>query len=247
MTEEERRRAIQLRLTRTLVEPHLSLAIPSGLAQLDAALGGGFPRGRIVEIFGPPSSGKTALALQAVAHAQQCGWGAAWIDADHTFDAAFAAAQGVQLEKLAVAEPDSAEQAMEMARRLTASSAIDVLVIDSAAALTPFVELAAPMGESGAGLQARALASGFRKLAAEAARMGVAALALNQTRGRAETGDEETTAGGPPLRLHAAVRIALAPAARDRVRFRVLKNKASRPFGEGELRLSAAGGLTESP
>jgi recombination protein RecA len=260
MKEEDRRRAIQLRLCRPPGAAGPSTPIPSGIATLDAALGGGFPRGRLVELFGPPSVGKTELALHVLAHTQRNTMGAAWIDADRTFDPAFAASLGVALERLAVALPESAEQALEMARSLAASSAVDLLVIDSVAALAPMLELSAPVGDSGPGLQARVLSSGFRRLAAVCARAGATVLALNQTRGRLDSDAEETTAGGPSLRLYAAVRIALSPVSESRVRFRILKNNAGpesppypaerggpRPFKEGEWKRSERGGFSKCP
>ncbi len=246
MTERDRQRAIRLKLGRTRTDP--PPAIPTGFAALDAALGGGFPRGRILELFGPPACGKTTLALRATAHLQATGLAAGWIDADHAFDPAYAAALGVSLERLAVAQPASAEEALEMARRLAASRAVDLLVIDSAAALVPRLELETGIGESGPGLQGRVLASGIRRLAAEIARAGAAAVFLNQTRARgAMLGEEETTAGGPPLKLYAAARIALRPGPGARVRFRILKNKAAAAFAEGEIAWTDAMGFAESP
>ena len=246
MTERDRQRAIRLKLGRAPADP--SPAIPTGFAALDAALGGGFPRGRILELFGPPSCGKTTLALQAVAYLQAHGLAAAWIDADHAFDPAYAAALGVSLERMVVAQPASAEEALEIAGRLAASSAVDLLVVDSAAALVPRLELETALGESGPGLQGRVLASGLRRLAAGIARAGAAAVFLNQTRGRGETpGEEETTAGGPALKLYATARVALRPQAGARVRFRILKNKAAAAFAEGELAWRDARGFAESP
>jgi recombination protein RecA len=247
MTEEERRRAIQMRLGRLPDAPGPQPPIPSGLGPLDSALGGGFPRGRIVELFGPPACGKTTLALQTVARVQSGGLTAAWIDADCSFDPLYAAALGVALDRLPVARPESAEEAMEIARQLAASAAVDLLVVDSAAALVPRLELLAPIGESGPGLQARVLASGLRKLAAETAKAGATALFLNQTRGRPEAGEEEaaeTTAAGPALKLHAAVRVALIPGPAPRMRFRILKNKVAGAFGEGEIVWSAGRGFS---
>jgi recombination protein RecA len=249
MTEQDRQRAIRLRLCRAQSPPG-SLAgsvMPTGFASLDAALGGGFPRGRILELFGPPSSGKTTLALQAVAHLQAAGLTAGWIDADHTLDPAYAGALGVSIERLVALQPAYAEEALEMARRLAASAAVDLLVVDSAAALVPRLELETGIGESGLGLQARVLASGLRRLAAEAARSGAVTLFLNQMRGRSEAGGEETTAGGPSLKLYAAARIALQPAPGARVRFRILKNKAAASFASGELRWTGAKGFAECP
>lgn len=237
MTEEERQRIIRQKLVRLekLPVPCGALQIPSGLASLDAALGGGFPRGRIVEIFGAESTGKTTLALQAAAHAIDAGSSAAWIDAEHVFDPTPASRHGIAMERLLLAQPDSAEQALEMARRLLESRALDLLVIDSAAALVPGVELETGLGEGSHGLHSRVLASGLRRVSSMAARSGAVVLALNQSRSRAE-GEGETSAGGPPLKLYAAVRIALESARGDEVRFRVLKNKAGKAFAAGKLR-----------
>jgi recombination protein RecA len=249
MTEQDRQRAIRLRLCRTQGAPGrlADPAIPTGFAALDAALGGGLPRGRILELFGPPSCGKTTLALQAVAHLQRNGLTAGWIDVDHAFEPGYAGALGVSIERLVVVQPAFAEEALEMARRLAASAAVDLLVVDSAAALVPRLELETAIGESGPGLQARVLASGLRRLATEAARAGAAVLFLNQLRGRLEAGEEETTAGGPSLKLYAAARIALRPAPGARVRFRILKNKAAAAFAWGELEWTGARGFAESP
>jgi recombination protein RecA len=248
MTERERQRAIRLRLCRTQgAQGRLAdSSITTGFPELDAALGGGLPRGRILELFGPPSCGKTTLALQAVAHLQCSGLTAGWIDVDHAFDPGYAASLGVLIERLAVLQPAFAEEALEMARRLAASGAVDLLVVDSAAALVPRLELEMGIGESGIGLQSRVLSSGLRRLASEAARAGATALFLNQMRGRSEGGEEETTAGGPALKLYAAARIALHPGPGARVRFRVLKNKAAMPFAWGDLEWTGAGGFASS-
>jgi recombination protein RecA len=211
-------------------------ACPTGLRALDNALGiGGFPRGRIVEIFGPPNCGKTALALQTIAHLQRSGGAAAWIDAEHAFDPRFAAHLGVDLAGLPVAEPASAEEALEIARQFAASGAVDLVVVDSAAALVPKLELETGLGEAGS-LHSRVLASELRRLSWLAARASVCVVFLNQIRGRREAaaGELETSAGGPSLKLYAAVRIALSATGRT-VRFRVLKNKLAAPFTTGEL------------
>ena len=173
----------------------------------------------------------------------------AWIDSDHGFDPLYAVKLGVEIERLPVVDPESAEEALEIARRLAISGAVDLLVVDSAAALVPSLELETGIGASGPGLHSRVLASGLRKLAMAATRAGAAVLFLNQTRGRPEPsgGEAETTAGGPPLKLYAAVRIALGPAGERRVRFRVLKNKAAAAFAEGDLRWKPGRGFAESP
>jgi len=235
MTEEERQRAIRLRLARS--EERKGGALPTGIGALDSALDGGLPRGAIVEVFGPPSSGKTTLALQIVARAQKDGETAAWIDAEHVFDASYASRLGVTVEAMPLAQPESAEQALEIARKLVGSGAVDLLVVDSAAALVPSLELQSDMGDSGAGLHARVLASGLRRLARVAGRSGTVAVFLNQTRSRkqASGGEEELSAGGPPLKLYASLRLALDSRAGGRVRFRVLKNKSAAAFRVGEL------------
>lgn len=248
MKEEDRQRTIRLKLARQEVEPRG--VIPTGFASLDAALGvGGLPRGRIVEIYGPASSGKTTLALQIVARRQKTGATAGWIDADHTFDPAYAASLGVAIERMPIVQPDSAEQALEIANTLVVSGALDVVVIDSAAALVPRLELEIGLGESGNSLHSRVLASGLRRMAASAARAGTCAIFVNQIRTRKSSGGEdgETTAGGPPLKLFAAARIALSPVAGGRVRFRVVKNKAARAFGEGHLAWGRGPGFAETP
>jgi recombination protein RecA len=244
MTERERQQAIQSKLCRLAVRA--PGVVPSGFPALDAALGGGFPRRGMVELFGPPSSGKTTLALQAVAHLQNEGLGAAWIDADGTLDAGWASALGVDIARLAVARPAWAEQALEIARRLALTGAVDLVVIDSAAALVPKLELETAIGEGSEGLQTRIVASGLRRLAGALARAEVAALFLNQTRGRPDAEDgEETSAGGPPLKLYAAARIALDPAAGACVRFRVLKNRAAAAFAGGELAWNGGAGFAK--
>jgi recombination protein RecA len=246
MRELERRRAIVLRLARMESAPSRAAAISTGFAPLNAALDtGGFPRGSILEIFGP-SCGKTTLVLQSIARLQAGGGAAGWIDADHTFDPQYAASLGVDLARLPLARPDSAEQALEIARRLAASGALDLLVVDSAAALTPQVERETAIGESGPGLHSRVLASGLRKLALAALRGGVSVVFLNQIRARLEPAGE-TSAGGAPLKLYAAVRIRVAPAPGSRLRFRVLKNRAAEAFREGELEWKPGRGFAETP
>ncbi len=242
MSEEERQRVIRLKLSR--MQSSTGGAIPTGFKALDEALGiGGLPRGRMVEIFGPSSGGKTTLALQIVAHAQQSGSMAAWIDADHAFDPTYAARLSVNLEALPVGQPESAEEALEVARQLAASGAVDLLVVDSAAALVPRMELETALGDSGPGVQSRVLSAGLRKLAASVARSGVVVLFLNQTRGGG--GDGEVSAGGPGLKLYAAVRILLEPAGRAGVRFRTVKNKVAAPFADGELQWGSVLGFAK--
>jgi recombination protein RecA len=241
MSEEHRRRTIREKLAR--MSPAVAEAISTGLRALDEATGG-LPRGRIVELFGPSGSGKTSLALQTVAALQRAGGAAAWIDADRAFDPAYAAQLGVAVEGLPLAQPESAEQAFEIARTLALSQAVDLIVVDSAAALTPEIELQTGIGKSGPGTQGRVLASGLRKLAAALRTSGTAALFLNQMRASEEG---ETSAGGAPLKLFAAARISLRGVGNRRVRFRVLKNKTAESFREGDLRWENGAGFVERP
>ncbi|MGB9458916.1 MAG: hypothetical protein WCB12_22925 [Bryobacteraceae bacterium] len=249
MTEQERQRAILLKLTR--LEGGLQRRppgiMPTGLDALDRALGtGGLPLGAISEIFGSSGSGKTTLALQMVRRAQSSG-AAAWIDVDRTFDPSCATSLGVAPDRLVVVMPESAEEAFEMAARLAASQAVSLLIVDPAAALAPAVELDAAIGTSGPGLHGRVLASGLQKLAVSVARSGVALVFLNQTRSRMEAGAEgDTSAGGASLKLYAAVRIALEPAGAGLVRFRILKNTAGEGHGRGELRWIPGAGFAET-
>jgi recombination protein RecA len=248
MKEEDRERAIRQRLARMESRP-AAPGIPTGFSAIDSALGGGgLPRGRIMELFGPSSSGKTTLALQIVARLQRNGPTAGWIDAEHTFDPAYAAALGVAVERLPVAQPDSAEQALEIARQLALSGAVELLIVDSAAALVPRLELETGIGVSGPGLHGRVLASGLRSLSSTLARTGASLVFLNQVRSRMEPsgGEAETSAGGSSLKLYAAVRIALGPGKGNRVRFRVLKNKAAAAFREGELEWNPGLGFAET-
>ena len=226
MGEDLRQRTIRTKLAGMAASREDGL--PTGLAF------GPLPRRRITELFGPSGCGKTSLALSLVAHWQRAGGSAAWIDADRTFDPVYASALGVAVEMLPIAQPETAERAFSILHQLALSGAVDLLVVDSAAALVPALELATALGGSSPGLQNRVLGSGLRKLATALARAGAAALFLNQTRMRAE---EESSAAGPALKLHAALRIALehgpAPGC---ARFRVLKNKALGAFQEGEVR-----------
>jgi recombination protein RecA len=235
MTERDRRRAIQLKLARS--EAKRVNRITTGFFALDQALVGGLPRGLIAELAGAPSSGKTTFALCVVAHTQQDSLRAAWIDAEHVFDPAYAARLGVSLERLAVARANTAEQSLEIARQLAGSGAIDLLVLDSAAALTPAIEFEIGIGEIGPGLQARVLASGFRRLAVVAAKTETAVLVLNQIRSGAGVGCSERSAGGPAVKLHASLRIALEPLETGLgAHFRILKSRLATPVREGGLR-----------
>jgi recombination protein RecA len=224
-----------------------AVGLPTGFALLDKALGvGGLPRGRITEIFGPPSCGKTALALQIVVHVQRSGGAAAWIDAEHAFSPEFAIGLGADVMRMPVATPDSAEQACEIARRFVASGALDLVVIDSAAALVPALEMGS--GIAGSGLHSRVLGSELRRIAPAAARSDASVLFLNQTRVQTNrsVGELETSAGGPGLKLHAAARIALAANGRT-VRFRIVKNSLGAAFATGDLQWLDGAGFAERP
>ncbi len=236
-TDDDRRRTIQRKLARMPLR--VFDLLPTGFAVLDRALGGGLPRGGIVEIFGPPGSGKTTLSVAMVANLERQGGAAAWIDAEQSFDPASPARWGLSLARLPVLRPESAEQAFTMALSLAGSGAIDLLVIDSAAALVPSLELETGIGASGPGLQGRVLAAGLRKLARATAKTSCVALFLNQIRSRAsDSGAAETSAGGPALKLHAATRISLEAGRAGTARFLVLKNKAGGAFAEGSLPFS---------
>lgn len=246
MKEADRQRVIHKKVAS--MQPHASVVLPTGFQALDEVLAGGWPRGRIVEMFGPSSSGKTTLALQSIAQLQEKGGAAAWIDADHTFDPAYAAALGVAIEVMPVLQPDSAEQALEIASQLAASQGIDLLVIDSAAALVPQLELDYGLGDSGSGLHSRVLASGLRRLSRTALNSDTTVVFTNQTRSKWDpsAGEMETSAGGAPLKLFAGLRVALLPAA-GRVRIRILKNKAAGAFQEAVLPWRSGLGFTKSP
>ena len=248
MSELERRKAIQLRLSRTEIPPgpRALPALSTGFPGLDEALGvGGLPRGLLVEIFGPPSCGKTALALQIAASAQRAG-DAAWIDAEHVFDASFASRLGVDVARLAVAQPATAEEALEMARRFTVSGAVSLVVIDSAAALIPELELQAGIGTAGVGLHGRVIGSELRRLSRVALRSDACVVILNQLRARMSgPGEVEVSSGGPSLKLHSALRISLAATGR-RVRFRVIKNQLAAPYAGGELEWRDGEGFAEA-
>jgi len=248
MKEEDRQKAILQRLAR--MQPGQPGAFfSSGFHALDAALGGGFPRGHIVELFGPSGCGKTTLAIQCVAAAQKQSLTAAWIDAEHTFDLAYAANLGADMERIPFAQPASAEQGLEIARALAASQAVDLIVVDSAAALVPQLELDAGIGNDSPGLHARVLASGLHKLRHSLQKSCASVVFLNQmrNRGSASAGEGETSAGGAPLKLFASVRIVLAPAPRARITLRVRKNKVSESASDGELERRRDVGFVERP
>jgi recombination protein RecA len=244
MKEAERRQAILRRLAGMESNRAHLHPIPTGFAALDEVAGGGLPRGAMVEVFGPAGCGKTTLALQVAAHLQRGGQRAAWIDADHTFDAGYAASLGVKLEEMPVAQPDTAEEAIEVARTLAASGAVDLVAIDSAAALTPRLEFETGIGQSVPGLQSRVLGSELRKLSGAIWRSECCLLFLNQIRNAPQG---ETSAGGPALKFFAAVRISMQPVNSSRVRLQALKNKAAEGAARGDLEWRRGSGFTECP
>jgi recombination protein RecA len=244
MKEADRQRAILQRLAR--MEPQLASGIPTGFPALDNTIGiGGFPRGHIVEIFGPAGCGKTTLLLQIAANVQRDGLTAAWIDADHTFDPAWATHLGVEAPRMPLAQPQTAEQALEISRTLAACGAVDLLIVDSAAALVPKLEINLGLG-SAPGLHSRVMASGLRKLAQTLPRFDACVVFLNQMRNRVEGGGE-TSAGGPPLKLHADVRIMLVPTGGTRLALRTVKNKVAEGAAGRELAWRRDAGFAESP
>jgi recombination protein RecA len=248
--EEDRQRAILLRLARMPSPAGAPDAFfLSGFRALDAVLGGGLPRGHIVELFGPSGCGKTTLAIQCVAHSQKNGLTAAWIDADHTFDPAYAMRLCVDMERMPFAQPASAEQGLEIARQLAGSGAVDLIVVDSAAALVPQLELDTGIGNDAPGLHSRVLASGLRKLRHTLLKSTACVVFLNQMRNRPEAsaGEGETSAGGVPLKLFAAVRIALLPYPGARLALRVRKNKVAESIAESALERRRDVGFVESP
>jgi recombination protein RecA len=221
--------------------------IPTGSIALDVALGiGGLPRGRVVEIFGPESSGKTSLALHAVANAQKAGGIAAFIDAEHALDPEYAKNLGVDTDALLVSQPDTGEQALEIADMLIRSGALDILVIDSVAALVPRAEIEGEMGDSHVGLQARLMSQALRKLAGALSNSGTTAIFINQLREKIGVmfGSPETTTGGKALKFYASVRLDVrrietlkdgGEPVGNRTRVKVVKNKVAPPFKQAEF------------